>query len=142
MEARIEAVPQHFQHVTGILAMYDSSCWYSIDVTVPHGETRPALLVTSLMGRTYTVYSDDQIQLNPGPVELRWVANYHQLQAWWRQDGSDWEPIGPVLDMSALSDEHEPDASLNFTGSWFGVHAVDCCGDGFHADILSLAFTD
>ena len=61
-----------------------------------------------------------------GPVWLRGVLSYFELQFFWSQDGDRYESIGPVLDASLLSDDYG--TRWGFTGSFVGMACQDLTG--------------
>ncbi len=149
-EVELDALPRHFQHEAGLRALYDSECWYQLGVTWDRDQATSessapgarVLRLSSMEDRNYAVDRDSQVRLKPGAVSLRFVIDHQVLTAWWRQADSDWQQMGPELDASKLSDEFGNNSSLNFTGSWYGIFAMDLCGDGFYADFKQLSFRD
>lgn len=56
-------------------------------------------------------------------IHLRVEVEQEKLQFYFAADQEEWEPIGPVLDASILSDEHT--AGWAYTGAVVGITAVD-----------------
>jgi len=59
-------------------------------------------------------------------IHLRAEIDYAKLQFFASQDGCHWQPIGPTLDASKLSDDYHQ--GLHFTGAFVGLAAHDVPG--------------
>lgn len=70
-----------------------------------------------------------------GPVQLRVQVNENVLQFFYAAGGSKaFQPIGPELDASVLSDEGGRGEHASFTGAFTGMCAYDISGMGKSAD--------
>jgi xylan 1,4-beta-xylosidase len=61
------------------------------------------------------------------------------LQFHWRVDG-DWQPVGPILDASLISDEAGRGEHGSFTGAFVGIAAFDISGSGRPADFGRFSY--
>lgn len=142
LRATLDADPRHPQHIAGVMALYDTECWYSLDMTYDRNSGARVLRVSALEGSHYESDLESQVELADGAVDVRLRVDHTELYAYWRQSGGDWQQIGSVMDMGRLCDENDVGNGLNFTGSWFALHSVDACGDGFYTDIFCAEFDD
>jgi xylan 1,4-beta-xylosidase len=76
-----------------------------------------------------------------GPVHLAIEVDDNDLQFFWRAGGAnDWEPIGPKLDASVISDEGGRGEHGSFTGAFVGVFAFDTSGRAKAADFDDFVY--
>ncbi len=61
-------------------------------------------------------------------------------QFYWRQAGSDWQPLGDALDASLISDEGPPGEHVSFAGAFVGMLAYDVMGQGAEAGFTRFAY--
>lgn len=74
-----------------------------------------------------------------GPVRLAAEVNGSTLQ--FRADtGTGWQPVGPVLDASIVSDEAGRGAHGSFTGAFVGLLAFDTSGAACTADFSDFSY--
>jgi xylan 1,4-beta-xylosidase len=69
-----------------------------------------------------------------GPVQLGVDVDHERLQFRCALPGQRWQPIGPVLDASLISDEAGRGAHGSFTGAFVGMVACDMSGAATPAD--------
>jgi xylan 1,4-beta-xylosidase len=84
-------------------------------------------------------YPGPQVTLADGPVDLRVVVDHAAQQFYWRQ-GDDWQPIGPMLDASVISDEGGLGEHGSFTGAFVGMLAYDLTGQGREARFARFGY--
>ncbi|MEP0940591.1 MAG: glycoside hydrolase family 43 protein [Rhizobiaceae bacterium] len=69
-----------------------------------------------------------------GTVQLAMEVNREQLQFFYRlSDEVDWQPVGPVLDASVISDEGGRGEHASFTGAFVAMAAFDTSGSALDA---------
>jgi xylan 1,4-beta-xylosidase len=89
------------------------------------------------------------------PLEITDVDSIHMLadfngsalQFYFALDSGEWQPIGPVLDGSILSDDYVMQSGTGevraaFTGAFFGLCCQDLSGDRLHADFSYFAYKE
>ncbi|MFC8101546.1 family 43 glycosylhydrolase [Streptomyces sp. NPDC057363] len=144
-EVSVEYRPRSFQHLAGITAYYNTRNWYFLYVTADD-EGRAVLRVA---GCDRGVLSVDEA----GGVPLGEVRRLRlgldlrgpDLRFRYAADGG-WNPVGPLLDATVLSDEHAEVfesgqiRSLGFTGAFVGMWAWDLTGGGLPADFDEAAW--
>ncbi|MFJ7176094.1 family 43 glycosylhydrolase [Streptomyces massasporeus] len=144
-EATMDYRPLTFQHLAGITAYYNTGTWYQLHVTADDaGE--PVLRVAACDRGRLSVDEAGQTRLS-STTRLRLGLDVDGAELRFRHDtGSGWEPFGPVLDATALSDEHAEHIedglirSLGFTGAFAGLWAWDLTGGGHHADFDEVTY--
>ncbi|GGV88407.1 family 43 glycosylhydrolase [Streptomyces massasporeus] len=144
-EATMEYRPGTFQHLAGITAYYNTGNWYYLYVTADDaGE--PVLRVAACDRGRLSVDEAGQARLG-GTTRLRLGLDVDGAELRFRHDtGSGWEPFGPVLDATVLSDEHAEHIedgqirALGFTGAFAGLWAWDLTGSGHHADFDEVTY--
>ena len=74
----------------------------------------------------------DAVTLADGPVHLAVEVTGPTQQFFWHQGGA-WQPLGPALDASIISDEGGRGEHASFTGAFVGMIAFDITGQGREA---------
>lgn len=123
VETCLEFEPTDYGMMAGLMCWYDTRTHYYLRVT--HEEGRGKVLGIVLTDDTvYDEIADSQIAITDWPrVWLRAEIDRERLQFWASPDGATWQKIGPVLDMSKLSDDYGN--FLHFTGAFVGLCAQD-----------------
>ncbi|GHA24536.1 family 43 glycosylhydrolase [Streptomyces purpurascens] len=144
-EATMEYRPHAFQHLAGITAYYNTRNWHYLYVTVDDAD-QPVLRVASC---DRGVLSVDEAGGAPlGDItRLRLGLDFEGADLRFRYDtGRGWEPFGPALDATVLSDEHAKQIedgqirALGFTGAFVGLWAWDLTGGGHPADFDEVTY--
>ena len=79
------------------------------------------------------------IPLPDGPVDLAVEVAGATQQFFWRA-GGEWQPAGPPLDASVISDEGGRGEHGSFTGAFVGLLAFDTSGRAATADFASFSY--
>ncbi len=128
----LEFAPEHFQHMAGLIAYYNTRRHYYLRVT--HDERRGGRTL-GLIRADLDVHEDlpeHEIDLPPeGPVYLQVEINREALQFRYAVEDGQWREIGPVFDATILSDDY---GGMGFTGTFVGLCAQDIAGHGHPAD--------
>ena len=95
---------------------------------VTHDETRGKILRIALTDDgVYDELAESEIIVNDWQqIFLRAEVDFQKLQFRASADGKNWQTIGPVLDMTKLSDDYG--SGLHFTGAMVGLCAQDVGG--------------
>ena len=115
--------PELYHHLAGITCYYDNQSHYFAYKTCDE-KTNEAFL--SIYGFLCGEMHDYQIRIEvprSAPVYLTAEINHAELQFTYSLDGATYLPFGPVLDMTALSDE--AGSAGIFTGTFVGVAVQD-----------------
>ena len=75
-----------------------------------------------------------------GPLELAVEVRGATQRFHWRA-GGEWQPIGPELDASVISDEGGRGEHGSFTGAFVGMVAFDTSGRVCPADFTGFSYT-
>ncbi|MBI2512105.1 MAG: glycoside hydrolase family 43 protein [Opitutae bacterium] len=129
---RMEFRPEHFTQAAGLICYYDTRTHFYLRVT--HDETRGRVLGIAVTDDgAYSELADAALDVNDWPAfHLQAEIDGTRLQFSASRDGTAWQPVGPVLDFSKLSDDYG--SALHFTGAFVGICAQDLGGAGVTAD--------
>jgi xylan 1,4-beta-xylosidase len=83
---------------------------------------------------------ESPVPLPDGPVDLA-VSVTDATQRFHYRAGGDWQPIGPELDASVISDEGGRGEHASFTGAFVGMAAFDTAGRARPADFAWFTYT-
>lgn len=136
VRTRLEFRPEHFTQSAGLVCYYDTRTHFYLRVT--HDEARGRVLGLAFTDDgAYGEIADSVITVNDWPAfHLQAEIDGARLQFSASRDGVAWQPVGPVLDASKLSDDYG--AGLHFTGAFVGLCAQDVGGAGAPADFSHL----
>lgn len=128
----LEFSPTRFSQMAGLVCWYDTRTFFYLRVS--HDEGLGKVLGIVLMDDgAYDELDEAQISIGDWPeVHLRAQIEYADLQFSASPDGNIWQPVGPVLDASRLSDDYG--TGLHFTGAMIGLAAHDVGGQHAFAD--------
>ncbi len=131
-ETCLEFSPTHFMQMAGLICYYDTRQHFYLRVTHEEKVGKVLGIVLTDDG-AYDELADSQIVINDWKlIYLRATVDNERLQFSASPDGGTWRNIGPVLDMSKLSDDYG--STLRFTGAMVGVCAQDIGGTHAVAD--------
>jgi xylan 1,4-beta-xylosidase len=131
-ETCLEFEPTHFTQMAGLICYYDTRQHYYLRVT-HHEQLGKVLGIVQTDDGSYDELAGAQVAINGWKrVFLRAEVDGERLQFGGSPDGAAWENIGPVLDMSRLSDDYG--STLRFTGAMVGLCAQDLGGTHATAD--------
>ncbi|MCR8726423.1 glycoside hydrolase family 43 protein [Frigidibacter sp. ROC022] len=141
-ECSMEFAPETYQQAAGLTTYYNRSKFHALMVSHEPGIGR-VLTILSCPGDwpngALSFPLEAPQPLADGPVELRVTVDHAAQQFFWRQ-GGDWQPIGPVLDASVISDEGGRGEHGSFTGAFVGMVAFDITGRGREARFSRFAY--
>jgi xylan 1,4-beta-xylosidase len=145
-ETAVDFRPEGYQQLAGLTCYYDRARFHYLAVSA-HEDGARVLQVISCPGDypdgTLSYALERDMPLPDGrPVHLGVDVDGASLQFRWSTDGTSWQPIGPVLDASLLSDEAGPGAHGSFTGAFVGMAAHDLTGSGRPADFDYFTYRD
>ncbi|WP_020619825.1 glycoside hydrolase family 43 protein [Paenibacillus daejeonensis] len=125
--------PTSYKHLAGLICLYDTENYYYLHVT--HHEDKGKCI--SILSAVNKVYNDPvgyvALPEDASLVWLRAEVDNDKLQFYYSTSGENqYEPIGPVLDASTLSDEACREGW--FTGAFVGLCCQDLTGFRKHAD--------
>lgn len=135
----LEFRPEHFTQSAGLVCYYDTRTHFYLRVT--HDEARGRVLgVVWTDDGSYGEAAGAGLEVNDWPAfHLQAEIDGARLQFSASRDGGTWQPVGPALDASKLSDDYG--AGLHFTGAFVGLCAQDLGGAGISADFARCTFS-
>ncbi|GEN26203.1 glycoside hydrolase 43 family protein [Halomonas cupida] len=142
-ETMLEFEPEGLQQFAGLIAYYNRFKFHYLAVARNDSGDKVLSLISCCdewpTGNLTTV--DTGVVLRPGlPVRLGMDIREGELQFRYAHGGVDWQPVGPVLDASLLSDEGSGRAHGYFTGNFLGIAAHDISGRGTSADFAEFRY--
>lgn len=128
----LEFRPAHFTQSAGLICYYDTRTHFYLRVT--HDEKHGRVLgVVFTDDGVYGEAAESIVKVNEWPAcHLQAGIDGARLQFAASRNGVDWQPVGPELDFSKLSDDYG--TALHFTGAFVGLCAQDLGGSGTTAD--------
>lgn len=135
-ETVLEFSPLDERQFAGLVAYYNRFDFHYLTVTAHSDGQRELLIMSSLASQpdgNITLVADPVPLPQQGPVRLKLEIRGPNLQFFYATGAADaggnWQPVGPVLDASLLSDEAGPHGEHgNFTGAFVGMAASDLNG--------------
>lgn len=131
-ETAVEFEPEHFQQMAGLILYYDTDDYVYLRITHLDGAGKGLGIIQSVQGQYDELLEADLPLPNAGPVRLKAQVDRERLQFWYAADGSDWNMVGPSIDILHLSDDIAN--PLRFTGTFVGLCVQDLSGTRKHAD--------
>jgi xylan 1,4-beta-xylosidase len=130
----LEFKPESYQQMAGLILLYDVDTFFYLRMS--HDDTLGICVGLLTWDRGSPEQPGADVSVDEWPhCHLRAVINYDQLQFSFGPDGMKWTLIGPVLDMSKLSDEYCAKADGGaFTGAFAGICCQDLTGRRLNAD--------
>lgn len=135
-ETSVRFDPTTYQQTAGLTTYYNRFKFHALLVTHEPGVGR-ALTILSCEGDypdgNMTFPLGKPMSIPDGPIDMKVAVDHAAQQFFWRQPGTDWQPIGPTLDASVISDEGGRGGHGSFTGAFVGMFAMDMTGQGREA---------
>lgn len=140
-ETVVDFDPTTYQHAAGLTTYYNRFKFHALLISHEAGQGRVLSILScpGLWPSGELVYPGGQVAMAEGPVRLRVVVDHAIQQFFWRQSG-DWQPIGPVLDATVISDEGGVGEHGSFTGAFVGMLAFDITGQGHEARFARFGY--
>ena len=142
-ETTVDFNPVSYQQNAGLTSYYSRSKFHFLSVSHDPDIGRCLVMMSCLADwpdARMTQHLDTPVALADGPVDLRVEVDYSDLQFFWRQNGGDWQPIGPALDATVVSDEAGRGGHGSFTGAFIGMLAFDTSGRALPADFSKFGY--
>ncbi|MCI8418069.1 MAG: family 43 glycosylhydrolase [Lachnospiraceae bacterium] len=137
-ETAMRFAPRHLNHIAGMLVYYNYDNHYYLKMSrAPEGLF---LAVSAVVNKDLTDSQPIWLPEETEIVYLRAQIRQEELQYYYSLDNQTYLPIGGVLDMKNISDEHIE--GNGFTGAMLGVNCCDVQGDGVYADFLYLDYKE
>jgi xylan 1,4-beta-xylosidase len=139
-ETCVEFEPKNFQQMAGLVCLYDNVNHYFLRIYYSDSLQSKCIGVMSHDNGKRSEHLDVRVPIPEGPVFLHIVVHQKDLVFHYSLDGSTWRPIGPVFDVTRMSDEY----CLNgqFTGTFVGLTAQDFDRRQSFAEFDYFEYTD
>jgi len=142
-ETRLAAfAPDSYQQAAGLTTYYNRFKFHFLAITHDAAAGR-VLTILSCPGDwpdgrlSFPLFRP--VPLPDGPLDLAVEVRGPTQQFFWRA-GGEWQPAGPALDASVISDEGGRGEHGSFTGAFVGVAAFDTSGRAATADFASFGY--
>ncbi len=137
-ETRVERFdPTNYQQAAGLTTYYNAHKFHCALVTHLPDHGRVILVMSSLAdwpdGRL-TFPMEEPVPAPEGTVDLAVEVRGAVQQFHCKTGDGDWQPLGPELDASLISDEAGRGEGNSFTGAFVGMLAYDISGRATTAD--------
>lgn len=136
--AVMEFEPRRLNHLAGIAVYYNYDNYYQLRIT--RDEKGKKAEVCSVVNQEMNC--SDPVYLPEEERTYRLTARIRQrdLQFYLELKDNEEIPVGKILDMRNISDEHVK--GNGFTGSMLGVGCIDVQGDGVSADFTEIIYEE
>lgn len=122
--AKLDFSADYYRHLAGITCYYEPSNFYSIYKTYSEELDSNVVAISGYVNKEYTNGTNAlAVVEKDAPVYLRAEIMTDKLQFSFSMDGDHFEKLGPVFDMTTLSDEAVDFGE--FTGTFVGMFAQD-----------------
>lgn len=143
-ETRLVAFdPDSYQQAAGLTTYYNRHKFHFLAVSHEAGLGR-VLMLLSCPGDwpdgRLSFPLDRPQPIPDGPVDLAVEVRGPTQRFLWRS-GGDWQPVGPALDASVISDEGGRGEHGSFTGAFVGLLAFDISGRATPADFTGFRYS-
>lgn len=137
-ETAMHFQPRHLNHIAGLLVYYNYDNNYYLKMS--RGEEGRFLTVSAVVNRELVDYESVLLPEEVNIVYLKAQIRLENLQFYYSVDQKNYIPVGNVLDIKNISDEHI--TGNGFTGSMLGANCSDLQGDGVYADFLFFDYKE
>ena len=139
--------PVSFQQMAGMVAYYNTGHWIYLHLMGVGKDEPPVLQIIACDNFEMEEMLDTPLALpSHKAIYLRISFNKAALQCFYSFNEEEWEPIGPVLDGSILSDDHVTEGGTRyrpaFTGAFIGLCCQDLTGQKITADFKWYEYLD
>ncbi|MEG0452112.1 MAG: glycoside hydrolase family 43 protein [Coprobacillus sp.] len=133
-ETCLEFLPYHYSQTAGLTCYYNTKVFHYLYVGYDEKTRQRVISILSNDNQQFIeplqgnyIYIPEGIK----EVYLKVIVHQDELQFLYSFDGVNYNPIGPILDASILSDEHAQ--GWAYTGAVVGLTAVDNFNKGIYA---------
>lgn len=123
---RLDFEPESFQHMAGLAAYYNIRLFHYLYLSRDESLGRSLQIHTCDDGKSIFPLGAEPVPVPDGPIHLRAAFDHSELRFSWSADGESFDPIGPVLDASILSDDYGD--HLDFIGTFVALACQDLAG--------------
>lgn len=122
VETELRFNPENFMEMAGLTCYYNQNNFYYLRYYYSDSLKSPCLGIMLADNGSKDELLEHRVPINTeSPIKLKADINREKLQFSYKLDNEEWTSIGPVLDMTILSDEY----AFGFTGAFVGITAQD-----------------
>jgi xylan 1,4-beta-xylosidase len=126
--------PAHFQQLAGLVCYYNTYHWLYAYVSAGRNGERILQVLVCDKYQTEEMLEAPIVLPGDGALQLKAAWDGAAVQFYYATKEENWQPAGPQLDGSILSDDYVQDADQRyrpaFTGAFVGVCCQDLSGRG------------
>ena len=143
----LEFEPDNFQQMAGLITYYNQHKFHYLYISHDE-EIGRHLRIMSCAADVHGLHANPPMNMAPitvpegVPIHLKVEVKYDLLRFYWSLEGANWQPVGPPLDASLLSDEAGKGEGANFTGAFVGMACHDVTGFRQHADFSRFTYRE
>jgi xylan 1,4-beta-xylosidase len=137
VRTKVDFQPTSFQQMAGLIAYYDTENHYYLRISHDEVLGRNLNILGTNAARSCEVLAEDVAIPAEGDVQLKLTLKGVALQFYYQAGQGAWQPIGPVLDATVLSDDY---SNLGFTGAYVGMCCQDITGQRIAADFAEFHY--
>jgi len=137
-ETAVEFEPVSFHQMAGLIYRYDEHSQFYLRVSCDEKIGKCLGLLVFEQGKFSLPLREKEVPLPKGRIHLGVETKGIDCQFYYSLDGSRWQPIGPVLDASVLSDDAA--TPLGFTGAMVGMACQDAVSRSTYADFAYFRY--
>lgn len=132
----MEFAPEKFQQMAGLVLLNGQDTWFYLRLYYSETFRSPCLGIMLSDRGELDELLDSRVPVSQLQVYLQAGVRNTDLQFYYSLDGGGWQPIGPVLDMTRLSDEY----NRSFAGTFVALTCQDLSGAGKKAYFKSFTY--
>lgn len=139
-ETCLEFEPEHFQHLAGLAAYYNTRNWVYLRVSRDEVSGKSLNILVCDNGRYHEALPEDISIEGSARVYLKVIFEREHFHFAYARHPGAWQAIGPRFDAGKLSDDYC--LGLSFTGTFIALCAQDLAGTRKHADFDYFAYRE
>lgn len=136
----LEFEPEHFHHLAGLVAFYNTDAFYYLYVTRGDHAKRCLGIMKSEKGNVSFLIEKEYPLDNFKEIYLKVTIKDARLSFYYSDNNKDWYAAGWEQDASILSDEFA--MPCGFTGNFVGMACQDLSGTRKHADFAWFEYRE
>lgn len=122
--------PENFQQMAGLVCYYNTYHFHYLHLTTHDNGLTHCLNIITCDKHRFSEPLAEPITVKKGEmIQMKVHFNRSDIQFYYRTNGDTWQPIGPVLDGSILSDDYVRDEQNRYRPAFTGAFVGLCCQD-------------
>ena len=126
----LEFSPENFQQMAGLVCYYNTGHWYYLHLMGDQDGQSKLLQIISCDNFYMQDLLEQSIDLSRADkVYLKTTLNRDELNFYYATKENEWNPIGPTLDGSIISDDYVREGGQRYRAAFTGAFVGLCCQD-------------